>query len=260
MKKSVISMALRAAASLTASAALAFSAAADINPEISGKQPVQQNGQLQGQRNWIRKTLAEGGGQRVFQGETLANVNFPLAGMGTGIVYFNGNLVPYKWDIGKMKLESLMADNTLFSVITESEGQRCRAPILRNDNTLNDRNAFSDMPAKGNSNGGGTKRGAYFINTSLFAPNYNSYNDTRTGELRSQRLRIPREATHLAALVGGGRNSGPNRDLLVSGDHGCGNRRCIRDPQRRRRRGHAEQTGPDTGGGLRPGCPCGHCG
>lgn len=76
MKKSVISMALRAAASLTASAALAFSAAADINPEISGKQPVQQNGQLQGQRNWIRKTLAEGGGQRGFSGRDPGQCEF----------------------------------------------------------------------------------------------------------------------------------------------------------------------------------------
>lgn len=216
MGNSVIRMAMRTVASLAVSTAFAVNAAAEFNPEISDRQPAQKSGQLQGQLNWIRKTLSEGDEQRVFRGETLANVNFPLAGMGTGIVYFNGNLVPYKWDIGKMKLESLMAHNTLFSVITESQGKRAGV-VLRNDNALNDRNSFSDMPAKGNSNGGGSKRGAYFINTSLFAPNYNSYNDTRTGELRSQKLRLPRGATHLAALVGGGRNSGPNRDLLYLG-------------------------------------------
>lgn len=210
-------MGIRKAAACTLSAALALgSVSAQINPEISSRQPAQQNGQLQGQLNWIRKTLEEGGTQRVYQGDTLKNVNFPLAGMGTGLVYFNGNLIPYKWDIGNMKLESFMAENTLFSVITETEGQR-DGVVLRGENALNDRNAFSDMPAKGGSNGGGTKRGAFFINTSLFAPNYNSYNDTRTGELLSRKLRLPASAKELAALVGGGRNSGKNKGLLYLG-------------------------------------------
>ena len=76
---------------------------AGINPQISDRQPVQKNGQFEGQVEWIRKTLREGDAQRVYQGRDVIKRQFPLAGMGTGIVYFNGNLVPYAWDVGQLE-------------------------------------------------------------------------------------------------------------------------------------------------------------
>lgn len=176
---------------------------AGINPQISDRQPVQKNGQFEGQVEWIRKTLREGDAQRVYQGETLSNVNFPLAGMGTGIVYFNGNLVPYAWDVGQLESESLMSENSLFAVFTEMEGET-DSRILRNNIPLNNRNAFKDMPANSTVKGGQSKQGTYFINSSLVAPGYTSYNDSLKGEMRSGSFRLPAEATALAALVGGG--------------------------------------------------------
>ena len=178
-------------------------AAAGINPQISDRVPVQKNGQFDGQVEWIRKTLQEGDAQRIYQGETLSNVNFPLAGMGTGIVYFNGNLVPYAWDVGQLESESLMSENSLFAVFTETEGET-DSRVLRNDIPLNNRNAFKDMPANSTVKGGQSKQGTYFINSSLVAPGYTSYNDSLKGELRSGIFRLTEQATTLAALVGGG--------------------------------------------------------
>jgi non-lysosomal glucosylceramidase len=171
-------------------------------------------GQDAGQAAAIAATLADTG-PRSFTGDKLAKLNYPLAGLGTGIIYFNGGAKPARWDIGSLGNASLMADNSLFAISVNNGGNRITKKLLAAASA----NAFDTQPTA-STRSAFNKQGTYFIGTCEVPPGYTTWDDTMTGMLDSNSFVMPSTCTKITVLVGGGNDI--NNEYLALVDAGNG--------------------------------------
>lgn len=166
-------------------------------PPALAADPLQEVGQAE-----IIRQAKENTGVRIFEGNNLSKVDVPIGGLGSGAVYFNGNVKPHNWDIGLLGNTPLVTDNSLFS-ITVNQGGSKTTKVLQGCRQIN-KDAFADQPCGGNRGGFMTPHGQYFIGTCEVAPAWSSYDDAKTGYLHSNSFTMPATCTKITALVGGG--------------------------------------------------------
>lgn len=157
----------------------------------------QKPGQLEGQLISIQEAK-ENTGKRTFTGPTLKRVSFPLSGIGTGIIHFNGNFKPNKWDIGAVGDMSLMANNSLFAISANYQGDTYTRVLQRGGNQV-----FETQPTN-STRTNFNKQGTYFIGTTEVAGG--SWDDAPTGSIVSDSFILPADCNKVTALVGGGNN------------------------------------------------------
>lgn len=171
-------------------------------------------GQAEGQAAAITRTLSDTG-VRTFNGANLIKLNYPLAGLGTGIIFFDGGAKPTRWDIGTLGDPSLMAINSLFAISINNGGARVTKKLQGPVNS-----AFDNQPTASTRMGGMNKQGTYYIGTCEVPPDYTTWDDMRTGILQSNSFTMPAACTQISALVGGGNNI--NHEYLALVDAGTG--------------------------------------
>ena len=168
-------------------------------------------GQAEGQAAAIARTLADTG-PRSFTGAYLAKFNMPLAGIGTGIIYFNGGAKPARWDIGTLGDATLMADHSLFAVSVYNGGSRTTKKLQTGIS-----NAFDNQPTN-STRTTFNKQGTYFIGTCEVPPS--SWDDTKTGTLESDTFVMPSTCSKITALIGGGNHLDTTYLALVDASNG----------------------------------------
>ena len=171
-------------------------------------------GQAEGQAAAIAATLADTG-PRSFTGVKLAKLNYPLAGLGTGMIYFNGGAKPARWDIGTLGNATLMADNSLFAISVNNGGNR----VTKKLQTVAGVNPFDTQPTT-STRQTFNKQGSYFIGTCEVPPGFTTYDDTMTGMLSSNSFVMPATCSKVTALMGGGNDA--NNVYLALMDAGTG--------------------------------------
>jgi non-lysosomal glucosylceramidase len=175
-------------------------------------------GQAAGQAAAIAATLADTG-PRSFSGDKLNKLNYPLAGLGTGIIYFDGNLRPSGWDIGILGNATLMADHSLFAVCVNNGGNKT-TKTLRGMSTAVYPSVFVSQPTA-STRSSFNKHGTYFIGTTEVGPGYTSFDDSKTGTLESNTFVMPVNCTQVTALIGGGNDINNEYFALVDAANGA---------------------------------------
>ena len=72
--------------------------------------------QATGQAEIIQRAAEETTGPHTFSGPNLAKVDVPMGGIGTGAVYFDGNMRAYNWDMGFLEDRIFTNENSLFAI------------------------------------------------------------------------------------------------------------------------------------------------
>ncbi|MDR0382001.1 MAG: DUF2961 domain-containing protein [Oscillospiraceae bacterium] len=158
----------------------------------------------EGQAEFIRRAK-ENVGERLYRGDHLKKMEIPIGGLGTGAVYFDGNVIPIKWDCGLLGYDALAIDNSLFALTATVNGQKVTKKLR--GGAVRGADAMTHQPVN-SIRSPFAKHGAYFVGTCEVYPAFTAFNDNLLGALRSDPFTLPADCERVTALVGGGSEIG----------------------------------------------------